>query len=182
MTPEQKQHELAAIRERRAKATSGEWSLRKSGDGKAIWIDNPGDGWHRLSVEVDSDDCDSDTAMANALFIVNAPTDIDTLLALLADAERERDHELAEHRTGAAYYEEQLELLRNGLAAATERSEQAADARQAEIVAFLRKEIALATRQAAEFTGVMKLDVEATIEGVQTITDAIERGEWKAND
>lgn len=56
-----------------SKHTPAPWSLRKSGDGKAIWIDNQGDGWHRMSCEVDSDDCDYDTAMANALLIAAAP-------------------------------------------------------------------------------------------------------------
>lgn len=57
--------------------TPGPWPApEKTGDGKRILIEKYGpnnDNWNRLSVEVDSDDCDSDTAMANALLITAAP-------------------------------------------------------------------------------------------------------------
>lgn len=57
-----------------AKYTPGPWGEpKKSGDGKRIFIEQDADGWHSLRVEVDSDDCDSDTAMANAKLIVAAP-------------------------------------------------------------------------------------------------------------
>lgn len=56
-----------------AKFTPEPWKLRKSGDGKRIRISAPGDGYHRLSCDIDGDDCDSDTAMANARLLLAAP-------------------------------------------------------------------------------------------------------------
>jgi hypothetical protein len=65
--------------------TPGPWPQpTRSGDGKFISIEKWGpdrDNWHRLAVEIDSDDCDSDTAMANARLIAAAP---DLLAALQA--------------------------------------------------------------------------------------------------
>ncbi len=64
------------------------------------------------------------------------------LLALLADAERERDHynEEAKHAWGnVKIFQDELTKVQQLLAAANERAEQAAAARQAEIVSWLKQ-------------------------------------------
>ena len=58
--------------------TPGPWKITgKTGDGKRIFVesDMERDSWECLQCEVDSDDCDSDMAMANARLIA-AATDL----------------------------------------------------------------------------------------------------------
>ena len=65
--------------------TPAPWKIEPDrGDCKVIAISNPGDGWERLYVEVDSDDCDRETARANARLIAAAPMQHDLLVALAA--------------------------------------------------------------------------------------------------
>jgi hypothetical protein len=54
--------------------TSGPWPMQpvRRGD-KEIFIDADGDGWNRLGCEVTRDDCDTETALANARLIVASP-------------------------------------------------------------------------------------------------------------
>jgi hypothetical protein len=70
-----------------AEYTAGPWSEpERSGDGKVIVIEKYGpgnDNWKRLRVEVDSDDCDSATAMANARLIWAAPDLLEACVAAL---------------------------------------------------------------------------------------------------
>ncbi len=68
------------------KFTPEPWGkLQVSGDRKTISIRNDHDGWHRLEVDVDSDDCDFDTAMANARLIAAAPDLFNALWTLLEE-------------------------------------------------------------------------------------------------
>lgn len=55
--------------------TPGEWKyLGPTGDGKRQLVESTnGDSWERCSVEVDSDDCDYDMAVANARLIAASP-------------------------------------------------------------------------------------------------------------
>lgn len=46
---------------------------------KGIGIRQDADGWHRLYCEVDRDDCDRDTAEANARLIASAPALLEAL-------------------------------------------------------------------------------------------------------
>ena len=56
--------------------TPGPWMLDgDSGDGKRQFVKDCGnDTWNRCAVEIDSDDCDSTMAKANARLIAAAPT------------------------------------------------------------------------------------------------------------
>lgn len=64
--------------------TPGPWTLAgPTGDHKRIIVCNDYDGWHSLDVEVDSDDCDYDTAMANAKLIAAAPELLDACQAVV---------------------------------------------------------------------------------------------------
>jgi hypothetical protein len=71
--------------------TPGPWKVaRSSGDGKRIFVqsDLDRDNWHCCRCEVDSDDCDSKTAKANAILIAAAPELLDAckgLMDLLTD-------------------------------------------------------------------------------------------------
>jgi hypothetical protein len=79
----------AFMSDEKPKFTKGTWGDPKpSGDRKRIFIEQDGDGWHSLRVEVDSDDCDYDTAMANANLIVAAPN----MYAALKEAEKTLNH------------------------------------------------------------------------------------------
>ncbi|MBA4086656.1 MAG: hypothetical protein C0491_02490 [Novosphingobium sp.] len=49
---------------------------------KGIGIRQDADGWHRLYCEVDRDDCDRDTAEANARLIAAAPALLDVAIQL----------------------------------------------------------------------------------------------------
>lgn len=56
--------------------TPGPWKITgKTGDGKRIFVESnmERDNWECLRCEVDSDDCDSDMAMANARLIAASP-------------------------------------------------------------------------------------------------------------
>lgn len=69
-----------------SKHTEGPWEVVGfSGDKKCIFVesDQDRDNWNCLRCEVESDDCDPDMAMANAMLIAAAPD----LLAVCAAAE-----------------------------------------------------------------------------------------------
>lgn len=63
-----------------AQFTPGPWVIdpRHYWD-KQIGIRQDADGWHRLYCEVDRDDCDRDTAEANARLIAAAPALLEAL-------------------------------------------------------------------------------------------------------
>lgn len=73
-----------------AKHTPGPWKhIRRTGDGKRIRVESHLDGtWERMTCDVDSDDCCSDTAMANARLIAAAP---DLLQACINYAHGKKD-------------------------------------------------------------------------------------------
>ena len=50
------------------------WNMQKREPGdKTIFVSQPADGYHRLRAEIDCDDCDTETAEANARLIAAAP-------------------------------------------------------------------------------------------------------------
>ena len=54
--------------------TPGPWNMQKREPGdKTIFVSQPADGYHRLRAEIDCDDCDTETAEANARLIAAAP-------------------------------------------------------------------------------------------------------------
>lgn len=191
MTPEQQQ-QLAAICERRAKATPGPWDARDysveptgvkgvASDVCQAFVIAPGD----LVSDEDAD------------FIAHSPADIDLLLALLADAERKaddyaRDCEIllgAEWRRSVqatngdpeAAREHRIAALVAELATATERAERAADARQAEIVAWLRKQASIRARASVTTRNPEWSAAHAEVESFcDSAADAIEAGDFKA--
>lgn len=68
--------DIAAIDAMLAAITQGEWEVTgKTGDGKAIFVESDmnRDNWNCCRCEIDSDDCNSEMAMANARFIAGAP-------------------------------------------------------------------------------------------------------------
>lgn len=73
--------------------TPGPWQhIEKSGDGKRIIIESHLDGtWERMTCEVDSDDCCSETAMANARLIAAAPELLSALSQIISDLPSKRD-------------------------------------------------------------------------------------------
>lgn len=76
--------DIEAIRARHAAATKGPYRYSgKSGDGKRQFIESTGDddGWHLLRAEVDSDDCDYDEAVNNAIFLAASWQDVADLIA-----------------------------------------------------------------------------------------------------
>lgn len=80
--------------------TPGPWKMtkRKAGD-KRIFIDAKGDGYALLRCEVDCDDCDTPTAIANARLIAAAPDLLaacKAITAALGDAEWGTDKHGAE--------------------------------------------------------------------------------------
>lgn len=96
--------------------TPGPWELKgERVDGKCIFVENDHDGWHRLAVEVDSDDCDTATAWANARLIAAAPELLEACRAALplisAEADRRRD-------SGVPGYETEMDDLAGVLRAA----------------------------------------------------------------
>lgn len=68
--------------------TPGPWPyIHKTGDGKRIIVKSHLDGtWDRMTCEVDSDDCCSETAMLNARLIQAAPELLDLCKELLTHA------------------------------------------------------------------------------------------------
>jgi len=170
MTPEQIQ-QLSALRERRAKATPGMFSYMSLSSGWTIQV--PG-GW--LLMETDQRRCTE----GDAKFLGGAQADIDLLLSLLADAERERDHYIAEAERLAAnglVVQECLIRVDDELAAANERAATAADAWQAEIVAWLRERANAVACQNRECGGDYRLAAQAN--ELDDADDAIERGEFR---
>lgn len=76
--------DIEAVRARHAAATKGPYRYSgKSGDGKRQFIESTGDddGWHLLRAEVDSDDCDYDEAVNNAIFLAASWQDVAKLIA-----------------------------------------------------------------------------------------------------
>lgn len=66
------------------KHTQGPWDAPEmSPDGKRIIVTGGSDEWERMGCEIDSDDCCSETAMANARLIAAAPELLDALVGLL---------------------------------------------------------------------------------------------------
>ncbi len=70
------------------KFTPGPWNLTAPVPGdKEIFIEQHGDGWARLSCAVTRDDCDTDTALANARLVAAAPDLHAALAACVATME-----------------------------------------------------------------------------------------------
>jgi len=67
-----------------AKHTPGPWEIEPYKDwDKEITVSANGDGWHRLGCMVDCDDCDTETAKANARLIAAAPKLLEALKAIV---------------------------------------------------------------------------------------------------
>lgn len=130
---ELQQQQLAAIRERRAKMPDGDYTKREQHDDWGL-VRRP-DGWPFADVCVSVDYGHEDVGKtapdfvdAKREFVSHAVADIDTLLAMLADAELRRSETVA-----------MCDLLRQDVQAAEEEAATAADTRQAEIVAWLKQ-------------------------------------------
>lgn len=192
-----RQQQLAALRERRAKATPGAWAVEphycpcRDNDSNLV------NGFDVVGPDTVGDfECPA-FRLRDADFIAHSPADIDLLLALLADAERKaddyaRDCEIllgAEWRRSVqatngdpeAAREHRIAALVAELATATEWAERAADARQAEIVAWLRKQASIRARASVTTRNPEWSAAHAEVESFcDSAADAIEAGDFKA--
>ena len=103
----------------KADFTPGPWKMseREPGD-KEIFVEAAGDGWHLLRATVDCDDCDTETAIANARLIAAAPALYEALRESAAAIESliaERPM-LAAKRAGSTTLGNQLAEARAALA------------------------------------------------------------------
>lgn len=85
--------EIEAAQARCDAATPGEWKHNEhSGDGRRQYVNSTNvDTWNCLRAEVDSYDCDYDTAVANAKFIAHARTDLPRALATIRELQAKHD-------------------------------------------------------------------------------------------
>lgn len=68
----------------KAKHTPGPWAItRRWADGKRIIVEGNQEDWFRLEAHVVCDDCDTDTAEANARLIAAAPDLLEACKAML---------------------------------------------------------------------------------------------------
>ncbi len=234
MTPEQQQHELAAIRERHEANIAFSIECCKiaglQGEHDPRFRSYPGPRGETIDFllalladaerRADDDARDSEILLGaewqRSVQATNGDPEaarehrIAALVADLADAERERDTARLSRDSSddqlvtlADWLREKfgvdnnkvigersgqytlagvvMQTIEQELAAANERAEQAADARQAEIVTFIRSRISVAGELAVKHSTQREFVVEVLAQkrSLTSIADAIERGEFR---